>query len=81
MPTYEELTKMSDEELIKGYNDNNPAQPDLRNMLSAQFYRDELVRREQSKATQAMLWLTKVIIFLTAVMLLGLGVQIWLAWK
>ena len=59
MPTHEEFRSMSYEDLVKGYNDNITSQPDLRNMLSAQSYRDEIVRREQDKATQAMLVYTK----------------------
>lgn len=87
IPTYEELGSMSETELVQNideliknlqpeYPNNNS---NINNLLRAQPFRDELVRREQDKSTRAMLCLTKVIAVLTAVMLIGLGIQIYIA--
>lgn len=55
MPTLEELRKMPDEELAGKVDHQYSLTPDVRHLLLAQCFRDELVRREQNRSTQAML--------------------------
>lgn len=55
MPTLEELRSIPDEELIKKIDQQLSLTPDVRHLLLAQCFRDELGRREQDKATKAML--------------------------
>jgi len=82
MLTLEELRSMPEDELVKRvdqqYSDSSLTSLGL---VVAQIYCDELVRRNQDRVTKRMLFLTWTIAFLTAVMLIGLGVQIYLAWK
>ena len=82
MLTLEELRSMPEDELVKRvdqqYSDSSLTSLGL---VVAQIYHDELVRRNQDSVTKRMLFLTWVIAFLTAVMLIGLGVQIYLAWE
>jgi hypothetical protein len=88
-PTHKEIRTMSKEKLIEHIDeclkDINPARGnstlDMNLLLLIQIYRDELVRREQDKATRQMLYLTWAITFLTFVMLSGLVIQIYLAIK
>jgi|RhiMetdeSRZDD1v2_1073273.scaffolds.fasta_scaffold236526_2 hypothetical protein len=81
MPTYEELISISCEDLVKAYNDNMTSDPNIQNMFMAQSYRDELVKRSQDKTTKRILFLTWVIVFLTPVLVVGLVIQIRLAWN
>lgn len=55
MPTLDELRNMPDEELAKKIDQQYSLTPDVRHLLLAQCFRDELVRREQDRSTQAML--------------------------
>ena len=55
MPTLEELRHMPEEELAKKIDQQYSLTPDVRHLLLAQCFRDELVRREQDRNTQAML--------------------------
>jgi hypothetical protein len=82
MPTFEELTNMSEGELIQKidqqFSDSSLTQVGI---IIAQIFRDELIRRSQSKSTNAILCLTRVVAVLTFIMVVGLVVQIWLAWE
>ena len=55
MPTLEELRNMRDEELVEKIDKQYSLTPDVRHLLLAQCFRDELVRREQDRLTQKML--------------------------
>jgi hypothetical protein len=55
MPTHEELRSISTEELVKSIDRQYALTPDVRHLLLAQLFRDELVRREQEQATSTML--------------------------
>ncbi len=58
---YEQLTGMSKADLISAYNDT------ARNtVVGLEWYRFELWRREASRQTTAVIWLTVVIMVLTA---------------
>jgi hypothetical protein len=58
---YEELTGMSDVDLISAYDDT------ARNVVvGLEWYRFELWRREAAKQTKAVIWLTGVMTALTA---------------
>jgi len=46
---------MPTEELVKSIDRQYALTPDVRHLLLAQLFRDELVRREQEQATAAML--------------------------
>ena len=59
MPTLEELRNMPDEELAKKIDQQHSLTPDVRHLLLAQCFRDELGRREQDRSTQAMLEYTE----------------------
>jgi hypothetical protein len=60
-PRYEELTGMSDVDLISAYDDT------ARNVVvGLEWYRFELWRREAAKQTKAVIWLTGVMTALTA---------------
>jgi len=80
--SFRELRSMSGDDFIKSIDHqfSNPL-PSQLDVLLGQIYRDEWIRREQDKVTKAILRLTRVIAFLTLVMLFGLGVQIYIAWK
>ena len=82
MPSFEELRNIPEPELIKLI-DQQLSDTSLTQIgvLVAQIYRDELMRRSQDKATKQMLCLTWAIAGLTAIMTIGLVVQIWLAWE
>ena len=77
---YEELIRIPKNELIQNIDTqlglNRPDQ-----LLRGQLYINELVRRDQDKATKRILRLTWAITFLTVVLVGGLGIQIYLAWK
>jgi hypothetical protein len=61
-PRHEELTRMSDADLISAYDD------EARNAVAGlEWYRFELWRREAAKQTKAVIWLTGVMTVLTAV--------------
>jgi hypothetical protein len=55
MPTHGELRSISAEELAKSIDRQYALTPDVRHLLLAQLFRDELVRRDQEQATAAML--------------------------
>lgn len=55
MPTLEELKNIRDEELAEKIDKQYSLTPDVRHLLLAQCFRDELVRREQDRVTQKML--------------------------
>ena len=55
MPTFIELRSMPDEELYQRIDQQFTLTPIERHLMLAQLYRDELVRREQDRSTQAML--------------------------
>jgi len=60
-PRYEEMTGMSDADLISAYDDT------ARNtVVGLEWYRFELWRREARRQTKAVIWLTVVITVLTA---------------
>jgi len=59
MPTHDELRNMRDEDLAKKIDQQYSMMPDARHLLLAQCFRDELVRREQNRSTQAMLGYTE----------------------
>ena len=79
--TYAELRGLSEEELIKRFNDNITSDPNIQNMFYAQLYRDELMRKSQDKATKSMICLTRIITALTIALVIGLVIQIWFAFK
>ena len=81
--THEKLTTVTESEAIEiiNYHLSSLPGPDVKSDLIARLYLDELVRRSQDKATKRMLCLTWVIAALTVVLVFGLGVQIWLAFK
>jgi len=60
-PRYEELTGMSDADLISAYDDTAPNV-----LVGLECYRFELWRREAAKQTNAVIWLTRVMTVLTA---------------
>jgi hypothetical protein len=66
MLTLEEIGNSSDEELKKLIDQQFANEIDTRGLLATQIYRDELVRREQNKATQAMLGYTEKMHIMTA---------------
>ena len=59
MPTHEELRGMSDDDLGTRIDQQYSLTPDTRHLMLAQCFRDELVRRENDRATAAMLRYTK----------------------
>jgi len=61
-PKYEELTGMSDADLLSAYND---AAPNV--IVGLEWYRFELWRREARRQTTAVIWLTVAMTVLTAV--------------
>jgi hypothetical protein len=61
-PRYEELTGMSKADLTTAYND---ASPNV--IVGLEWFRFELWRREASRQTWAVIWLTVAIMVLTAV--------------
>lgn len=60
-PRYEDLTKMSNAELIATYNDEASNV-----VVGLEWFRFELWRREAARQTNAVIWLTVVIMVLTA---------------
>jgi hypothetical protein len=60
-PKYEQLTEMSDADLITAYNDESQNA-----IVGLEWYRFELWRREAAKQTRAVIWLTGVMTVLTA---------------
>ena len=60
-PRYDELTGMSDADLISAYND---AAPNV--MVGLEWFRFELWRREAAKQTKWVIWLTFVVMVFTA---------------
>jgi hypothetical protein len=60
-PKYEQLTEMSDADLIAAYNDESQNA-----IVGLEWYRFELWRREAAKQTRAVIWLTGVMTVLTA---------------
>jgi hypothetical protein len=60
-PRYEELTGMSDVDLISAYDDTARSV-----VVGLEWYRFELWRREAAKQTKAVIWLTGVMTALTA---------------
>ena len=60
-PKYEQLTGMSDADLIAAYNDESQNV-----IVGLEWYRFELWRREAAKQTRAVIWLTGVMTVLTA---------------
>jgi hypothetical protein len=55
MPTLDDLRNMPDEELAEKVDRQYSLTPDVRHLLLAQCFRDELIRREQDRNTQRML--------------------------
>lgn len=60
-PKYEQLTEMSDADLIAAYDDESQNV-----IVGLEWYRFELWRREAAKQTKAVIWLTGVMTVLTA---------------
>lgn len=64
--SYEQLTNLSDEELIERYNEH--AQHTI---VGIDYYMEEIQRRETEKSNRIMVNCTKAITYMTAVMLLA----------
>ena len=76
---FAELRKLTDDELIKRYDEQAK-----KTSVGTNYYRDELNRRSQDRQTKAMIKLTKWIGFMTAVVTVAtvvnviIAVEMWL---
>ncbi len=71
MPTHDELRTMSDDELAKRIDQQYSMTPDVRHLLLAQCFRDELIRRENERTTSTMLRYTRQVRDFTIVILVA----------
>jgi hypothetical protein len=82
IPKFSDLQRLSDDQLIAGYDDRSP-----NTEVGTGFYLDELHRRAQARQNDQMLALTRqmrgMTIAITALTIINavlVGVTIWIAW-